>query len=185
GVVGDRLAEGAAGPRIFGREPQRAFGDADAARGDIDASELKPAGRLVEALALDLADQVIGWDAIVLEDQLGGIDRLVAELLELAAHSEAGLLRRDEQAHALVARLGLRIGLYQPREAGAFDAVGDPGLGAVDHVVFPVAPRGHADGLQVGAGIGLGQRQPAANFAAGKGREPAPLLRLGAELFDR
>ena len=64
---------------------QRALGDADAARGDVDAAELEPAGRLVEAPALDLADQVVGRNAVVLEDQLGRIDRLVAELLELAA----------------------------------------------------------------------------------------------------
>ena len=47
-----------------------------------------------------------------------------------------------------------------------------------------LAPRRHADALQVGAGVGLGQREPAANFAAGEGGEPAPLLRLGAEFFD-
>ena len=88
-MLGDRLAEGVAHLRVVGREPQRAFGDADAARRDVDAPELEPAGRLIEALALDLADQVIGRNAIVLEDQLGGIDRLVAELLELAADAEA------------------------------------------------------------------------------------------------
>ena len=88
-MLGDRLAEGVAHLRVFGREPQRAFGDADAARRDVDAPELEPAGRLVEALAFDLADQVVGRNAIVLEDQLGGIDRLVAELLELAPDPEA------------------------------------------------------------------------------------------------
>ena len=34
------------------------------------------------------------------------------------------------------------------------------------HVVVAVAPRRHADRLQVGAGVGLGQRQPAAHLAA-------------------
>ena len=184
-MLGDGLAERAADLRVFGREPQRAFRDADAAGGDVDASELQAAGRLVEALALEVADQVIGRDAVVLEDQLGRIDRLVAELLQLAADAEAGLLRSDEQAHALVARLGLRIGLHQQREAGALDAVGDPGLGAVDDVVIALAPGGHPDALQVGAGVGLGQCKPAANVSARKGRQPAPLLRLGAEFLDR
>ncbi len=69
---------------------------------------------------------------VVLEHQLARIDRLVAELLELAADREARPLGRDEQAHAGVARIGLRIGLHQHGEAMAFDAVGDPGLGAVD-----------------------------------------------------
>ena len=84
-VLADRLAEGLAHLGILGRELQRAFRHADAARGDVDAPELQPARRLVEALAFDAADQVLGRDAIVLEHQLAGIDRLVAELLQLAA----------------------------------------------------------------------------------------------------
>ena len=132
---------------LLAREPQRPFGDADAARRDVDASELEPAGRLVEASPFRLADEVIGRNAIILEDQLGGIDCLVAELLQLAAHPQAGLLRSDEQAHAFVARLGLGIGLHQEREAGAFHAVGDPGLGAVDHIVVGLAARRHAERL--------------------------------------
>ena len=151
---------------------QRAFRDADAARGDVDAAELEPAGGLVEALALDAADQMIGGHAIVLEDELGGVDRLVAELLQLAADREALHLRRDEKAHALVAGLAFGIGLDQQREARALDAVRDPGLRAVDDVVIAVAPRGHADALQVGAGIRLGQREAAANFARGELRQP-------------
>src|SRR5262249_26117239 len=173
-VLGNRLAEGATHLRVLRRHPQRAFGNAGAARGDVDAAELEPAGRLVEALAFHFADQVIGADAVILEDQLGGIDRLVAELLELLPDANGVLLGRDEQAHALVARLGFGIGLYQEREAGAFDAVGDPGLGAVDDVSIALAPRGHADALQVGAGVGLGEREPAADFAARKEPKPGP-----------
>src|SRR5688500_19151625 len=52
---------------VVGREPQRPFGDADAACGDIDAPELEPAGCLIEALPFDLADQVVGGDPIVVE----------------------------------------------------------------------------------------------------------------------
>ena len=70
-------------------ELQRALGDADAARGDVDAAELQPAGDLEEAPAFDAADQVIGRHAIILEHQLGGIDRLVAELRQLAADRKA------------------------------------------------------------------------------------------------
>ncbi len=42
-VLADRLAEGLAHLRVLGRELQRALGDADAARGDVDAAELEPA----------------------------------------------------------------------------------------------------------------------------------------------
>ena len=84
---------------------------------------------------------------------------MVAELLQLAADAKSLLLRRDEQAHALVPGLRVRIGLHQQRDAVALDAVGDPGLHAVDDVVVAVAPRRGADRLQVGAGIRLGQRR--------------------------
>src|SRR6188472_740369 len=108
---------------------------------------------------------MIGLHAVVLEDQLARIDRVVAELLELAADREARPLGRDEQAHARVARARLGVGLDQQREARALDAVRNPGLGAVDDVVALVAPRRHADRLQVGAGIGLGQRQATPHLA--------------------
>src|SRR5262249_6014145 len=105
-VLADRLAEGLADLGVARGEPQRALGDAHAARRDIDAAELEAARDLGEAAALDLADQMIGRHAIVLEDQLARIDRLVAELLELATDAEAGALGRDEETHARVARRG-------------------------------------------------------------------------------
>jgi hypothetical protein len=98
---------------------------------------------------------------------------------------EARALGRDEQAHALVARFGLRIGLGEQREAAALDAVGDPGLGAVDDIVVAVAHRDRADRLKVGAGIRFGQRQPAAHLAAGEAGQPFLLLRLGPEPLRR
>src|SRR3546814_17668637 len=61
----------------------------------------------------------------------------------------------------------------------------DPGLGAVDDVAVAVALRRHADALQVGAGVRLGQRQAAADLAAGQPRQPRLPLILGAELLDR
>ena len=175
-VLGDRLAEGLAHLGIFGRELQRAFRHPDAARGHVDAPELQSAGRLIEALAFDAADQVLLRHAIVLEHQLAGIDRLVAELFQLAADGEALLLGRDEQAHALVARLRLGIGLHQQREAAPLDAVGDPRLGAVDDVAVAVAPGRRADALQVRAGVGLRQRQPAAHLAGCELAQPRLLL---------
>src|SRR6185503_6497077 len=104
-------------------------------------------------------------DAVILENQLRGIDRLVAELLQLAPDAEAGLFRRDKQAHALVPGLRLRVGLHQQREARALNAVGNPGLGAVDDVVAAIAPRRHADRLQVGAGVRLGERKTSADLS--------------------
>ena len=125
------------------------------------------------------ADQPVGRHAVVLEHQLGRVDALVAELLELAADREARALLGDEQAHAAVARLRRRVGLHQQREALAVDAVGDPGLGAVDDVaVAVVAARDRADRLQIGAAIGLGQREAAAQLAGREARQVMPASAL-------
>ena len=70
------------------------------------------------------------------------------------------------------------VGLDEQGEAAALDAVGDPGLGAVDHVVLAIAPGGRADTLQVGAGVGLRQRQSAAHLAARELGQPRLFLRL-------
>src|SRR5256885_8578686 len=60
----------------------------------------------------------------------------------------------------------------QEREDLAVDAVRDPGLGAIDDVALISLPaRRRADRLQIGAAIGLGQRQAAAQFAGRKARQ--------------
>src|SRR5712692_429099 len=51
-VLADRLAEGLALLRVLDRLGERRLRDADAARGDVDPSELEAADRLLEAAAL-------------------------------------------------------------------------------------------------------------------------------------
>src|SRR5262245_47953946 len=116
-MLADRLAKGLAGLRVVGRQLQRTFGDADTSRGDVDATELKTARCLIEALPFDPTNQVVDGNAVVFESKLRGIDRFIAELFQLAADSESLLLGRDEQAHALVTRLSLRISFDEQREA--------------------------------------------------------------------
>ena len=77
---------------------------------------------------------------------------------------------------------GVGIGLHQQREHLAVDAVGDPGLGAVDEVgVVARAHRARADRLQVGAAVGLGEGEAAAQLAGREARQEAALLLLGAD----
>ena len=57
-MFADRFTEGLTDLGVFARKLEGAFRDADAARGDIDASELEAARGLEEALAFDAADQV-------------------------------------------------------------------------------------------------------------------------------
>src|SRR5207248_7285510 len=111
---------------------------------------------------------------------------LVAELFQLAADREARSLLGQEKAHAAVARLGRWVGLDQERENLAVDAVRDPSLGAVDHVIAAaVSPRCCADRLQVGAAIGLRQREAAAQLAGREARQELLLLRRSTEASDR
>src|SRR5436190_8746732 len=184
-VLPDRLAESAALLRVAKRHLERALGDAGAARGDVDAAELEAAGSLHEALALDAAEQVLLRHAVVVEAQLAGVDGAVAHLLQLAVDVEARALLGDEHAHALVARLGVGVGLDQQQRHVAVQAVGDPGLRAVDDVVVAVEPGDRADRLQVGAGVRLGQAQAAAHLAGRHQRQVLPLLRFGAVPLDR
>ncbi len=184
-MLTDRLAEGLADLAVGERLVERRLRQSHAARGNVDAAELERAERVLEAQSLLAADQPVGRNPIVLEHQLGRVDALVAELLQLAAHRKAVGFFSEEQAHAAVARLRLRIGLHQQRKALAMDAVRDPGLGAVDHIMIARAPCGGADRLQVGAAIGLGERQAAAQLARREPRQEFLLLRLGAEALHR
>ena len=184
-MLRDRFAEGPAHLRVAERVLERGIGEADAAGRDVDPAELEPGHDLDKAVALRAADQATLRHAVVLEEQLGGIAAVVAELLQPAADPEARPLLGEEQRHAAMARRGVGIGLDQERKAGAFDRVGDPGLGAIDHVLVAGADGAGADRLQVGAAVRLGQRQAAAQLATGKARQEMPLLRLGAEALDQ
>ena len=77
-VLADRLAERLACLRILRRERERAFRNSNAARGDVDPAELQPPGDLVKTLTFDFPDQMVGGHAVVREDQLRGVDRLIA-----------------------------------------------------------------------------------------------------------
>ena len=68
-MLADRLAECLARLRVFGRQFQRAFGQPDPARGDVDPAKLQPPCRLIEPLPFLAADQVVGGDAVIVEDE--------------------------------------------------------------------------------------------------------------------
>ena len=140
---------------------------------------------MLQALALDPANELVGIDAVVLEGELGRVDPAIAQLLQLAAHAKALALLGEEEAHALVAGFGGGVGLDQQGEAGAVNAVGDPGLGAVDDVgVVALALGRGADRLQVRAAVGFREREPAPQLTAREaGQVGIPLL-VGAEALD-
>ena len=79
-------------------------------------------------------------------------------LTEIPSKRRPGLLLHDEGGDALLGAGG------QGDEAGPL-AVGDPRLGAVEHVLVAVALGPTGDVAGVAAGVGLGERQGAAALA--------------------
>ena len=86
-------------------------------------------------------------------------------LHKLAPNPVARALLRHEHAHACMAGLRIRVGFDQQGDAVAVDPIGDPGFGAVDHIVAAIGAGMGADGLQIRAAVRLGQRQAAPQLA--------------------
>ena len=125
------------------------------------------------------------------EDELRGLDALVAHLLDLrrdrqAGHLRlAGLLLADEAGHALVGRIGLRIRLHQDEHQAGAQAVRDPHLLPVDLPAAVDLLGGRLDALDVRADLGLRERERAANLARRHLRQVLLLLLVGAELHQQ
>src|SRR5262249_62330183 len=116
---------------------------------------------------------------MVVVGHLDGLDALVAELPDVAAHGDAaealgvGLLLDHEARDALV-------GAGRQRdEAGAL-AVRHPRLRARDAVLVAVSHGAAGDRARVAPGVGLGQRERAPDLAGGEPRKPPLSLLAGA-----
>src|ERR1700754_1669129 len=77
---------------VFERQLQGPLGDADAARGDVDAADLERVHHLREALAdaVGAAEDAVRRADVAVVDELGRLDALVAHLLGFRRHGEAG-----------------------------------------------------------------------------------------------
>ena len=93
-MLGDRLAERLALLAVAQGQLQRPLGDPDAARRDVHAPDLQRVHHLHEPLAEAIRptqDPVLR-DLEPVEDELGGLDTLVAHLLDLGGNHESGEL---------------------------------------------------------------------------------------------
>ncbi|MNX94858.1 hypothetical protein D3C86_1271060 [compost metagenome] len=128
-------------------------------------------------------EQVAHRHAYVVEEQLGGVGSVLADLLQLAATTETLAIALDhDQAAALGA--SARVGLAHHHDHVAGQAVADEGLAAVDHPLVTVAHGGGADRLEVGTGARLGHRNGEDGFAGADFRQPLLLLLFGAQTHD-
>ena len=87
-VLGDRLAHRAALLRVRDRGVERGPRHADCTRRDVDAPDLERAEDVAEPAAR-VAEQRVGGNAMVVVRHLDGLDALVAELADVAAHGDA------------------------------------------------------------------------------------------------
>ena len=105
----------------------------------------------VKAFVL-FAQQVMVWNAHVVEHQLGGVGRQPTCFLECAAHTETRCaFFNNEHRHgvACIARFGgneIQIGMH---------AVGDEHLGAIEHPVIAIAFGRGANARHVRSGTRL------------------------------
>ena len=159
----DRAAEGLALLGVLEGAVENPFRAGYAADRGHQPLALELPGDVVEALAL-LAEQVLRGDADVLEGEFARVRGVHPHLLQLAGDAEAldllALLVTyvdDEEADPVVA--GVRVGLGHQDDVVGAQAVGDEGLGAVDHPLVAVALGRGADPRDVGAGARLGDPQ--------------------------
>ena len=128
-----------------------------------------------------LAEQVLGGHLDVGEGQFGGVLRVQADLVEVAAALEAlHAALDDQQREAQGALVGVGAG-HDDHQVGV-NAVGDEGLRPVEHPAAVVLlDRAGLDALQVAAGAGFGHRDRRDEFARAESGQPALLLLLGGQ----
>ena len=157
--------------------------NATASRGHVDAPQLQAPRNLCKAFALYTAQQVFSGYAVVVKSQLAGVDGFVTKFLHLLGNDKAFRLFSNEQTHAFVARLCLRVCFDQQQQAVALSAVGDPRLRTVDDVMIAIALRLGANGLQVGSCVGLCQTNAAAKLSSGHARQVFVFLFVSSKAF--
>ena len=192
-VLEDRLTEGLALLGVLDRELERADRDTAAAGGYVDPAYLDAVHHLVETLAdaLFASEHSRRRDLVVVEHHLGGLDALVAHLVDLAGDGEATrgleprLLLQQEGAHVLVHRVAAGVSLDQRGHHRGVSAVRQPHLLAVDRPLIPVADGLGGDRRNVGATARLGHRERAAHIAGRHPRKVVLLLLVGTVLDDQ
>ena len=156
--------------------------DAERAAGQHGALEVQPRHQHVDALA-QAAEHVLERHFAVLEHQFSRVRAAHAQLVELLRHGETLEIFLDQEGgHA--ARAGVQVGFGVHHQSVGIRSVGDPHLGAVQHVAvaLQVGTQFHAD--DVGTGIRLGHRQRADMFAGNEFGEIALFLRFGTVALD-
>ena len=111
-VLADRAVEHDTVLGVLDGDVQGGAADADLLHRDDDALGVEPVDQVVEALA-DLADDLVVTDREVVDEQLVGVERRPAELLDLPDGDVVAVEVGEEDRHPVE-----RVGLVTRRRAG-------------------------------------------------------------------
>ena len=121
---------------------------------DVDSPCLQSGHHLLEAVSLLHPDEIFRRDAYLFEEEFYSLDPLVSQLFDISSHAEARIpFFHDKQAHPLVNRFCLRIGLHQNRKRVAVTSIGDKHLRTVQNVMVAGPPGGGGNSLNIAAGM--------------------------------
>ena len=116
------------------------------------------------------------------EEELGGVGLVLADLVELASAAEALHAGLDPEQRDAASALGLRVGAGSHHHQVGGVPVGDEGLGSVEDPVVAVAYGGGLQRREVGATGRLGHADGREDLAGHEARQPALALLLGGQL---
>ena len=153
---------------------QGALHDAHRERGNEGAREVQGVQRDGHAAAL-LADDGAGRHAHVVEHHLARVRQAKAHLVLLGAGGKARCAPVDEKARDTASASG-RVGLGEDHVDARDRAVGDEGLGAVQHILVALAHRRGAHGGHIRPRAGLRQAEGGEPSLLGQLNEVARLL---------
>ena len=144
-----RLAKGDALGCIGNRFLQRLFHRGSAAQGDHQTLLWQGFHQLIKPLALSFAQQVLRWHPHIVKEQLRGVLAFEAQFFQIAP---AGKPRRfggldHDQRNTFGAEA--RVGFGHHDDQVRLLAIGDKGLGTVDHIFVALQPGCGLDVLQI------------------------------------
>src|SRR5947208_9238528 len=101
-----------------------------------------------------------------IENKFSGLHPFVTQFFKCAADAHARRALFDKKnAHTAIRRMDGAIGAGQDSKNTGMDAVRNPQLGTIEHIVLAVPHGSDADSLDVAACIGLGDTQVTALMA--------------------
>ena len=153
---------------------QAGLHDAHRATGQYHALEVQAAHQYFDP-GIETAEYVLSRHFHIVEDQFAGIGATHAQLVQLRPAGKAFPVALDNECGDAMGAL-FRFGLGIDHIDVGIGAVGDPHLGAIEHIVVTalLGPQLHAD--HIGAGVGLAHGQCAYVLAANQLRQVLGLL---------